>query len=281
MIVKSCAKINLSLIVKGKREDGFHELDMLIQNIDLCDIITINKNEGEIRVRSNIETLPCDEGNLVYKAARLMKEHFKLGCSFDIEIEKNIPIAAGLGGGSSNAATVMKAIIDLCDIKVKQSELDKIALKLGTEVVYFLRSGCCRVRGKGEIVDKLNIQPELHFILINPKLGLSTKEVYTSLTEEDYSPSETNDEMLELLADGGDYLSLMRNDLQAAAIRKIPVIQDIILDLQSLGFSRTMMSGSGTTVFAVIEKGADVDGALAYARDREYKSYLCGIPKGV
>lgn len=281
MELKSYAKLNLSLIVKGRREDGFHELDMLIQNIDLCDIITISKNEGEIRVRCDNETLPRGEGNLVYKAAKLMKEYFKLGCGFDIEIEKKIPIAAGLGGGSSNAATVMKAIIDLCDIKVKQCELDKIALELGTEVVYFLRSGFCRVRGKGEIVDKLNVQPELQFLLINPNLGLSTKEVYTSLTEEDYSPSETNDEMLELLAGGGDFLSLMRNDLQEAAVRKIPVIQDIILDLQGRGFKKTMMSGSGTTVFAVIEKGADVDGALAYARDRGYQGYLCGIPKGV
>lgn len=280
MIVKSCAKINLSLIVKGKREDGFHELDMLIQNIDLCDIITIVRNEGEIRLTSDLSELSVSEDNLVYRAVRLMKENFHLAGGFDIHIEKKIPIAAGLGGGSSNAAAVMKAIIELCDIKVGQTKLDEIALELGTEVVYFLRAGLCRVRGKGEVVERLNYEDSNKYLLINPCLGLSTKEVYSSLSAEDYHPGASNELMIARMAEGLPYFDYMRNDMQKAAIQKMPLIHDIMSELRMLGFKLVMMSGSGPTVFGIIEEGVDLESALLYAKKSGFKSYVCSAVKG-
>lgn len=281
LIVKSYAKINLSLIVKGRRPDGFHELDMLIQNIDLCDIITIARNEGGLRLSSNLSSLSLGEDNLVHKAARLMIANFKLDGGFDIHIEKHIPVAAGLGGGSSNAASVMKAIIELCDIKVKQTKLDEIALELGTEVVYFLRSGLCRVRGKGDIVETINFNDENSYLLINPSRPLSTKEVYSSLSREDYHPDDDNDAMLDSILKGEPYHNYMRNDMERAAIARLPLIQEIMDGLRSHGFSKIRMSGSGPSVFALIEEEADVEAALSLARERGYRAYVCSAVKGV
>lgn len=280
MIVKSYAKINLSLIVKSKREDGFHELDMLIQNVDLYDIITISKNEGQIRLTSDVNELPLGETNLVYQAARRMREELSLSYGFDIHIEKKIPIAAGLGGGSSNAAAVMKAIIALCGAKLEQPKLDRMALELGTEVVYFMRGGLCRVRGKGELVERLNYTDHHKYLLINPGIGLSTKEVYSALKVEDYRPEASNDAMLKSMREGGSYLDYMINDMERAAIAKMPLINEIKTELRTLGFEKVMMSGSGPTVFGVIEEGAQVDEVLSYASENKFSAFVCSAVKG-
>lgn len=283
MQIKSYAKLNLSLNVLGKRTDGFHELDMLVQMIDLCDIITITETNEGLRVSSNIAELKNDDSNTVYKAARLMMEKYSIKGGFDIHIEKNIPLAAGMGGGSGNAASVMTAIAEHRGIEINLDELDEIALKVGTEVVYFLRGGLCKVSGKGETVEKLVVELPFKYFVINPSIALSTAEVYAAIHKNEYSTASYNNELISRLELGNykAFLDMTKNDLQQPAIRKCNIIADLIRDMENFGFAKLLMTGSGPSVFGIIEDGTDVSGAFEYARENNYHVYLCEGVKGV
>lgn len=255
MELKSYAKINLSLDLIGKREDGYHELDMLIQSISLCDIIELNKIKEDKIIFSNSGGLENNINNDGYKAAKLIKDYYNIKHGYSINIDKKIPIASGLGGGSSNAATIIKGILELENIKPDYSVIDKLALQIGTEVLYFLRGSLARVKGKGDIIETFDNYPDMKVLIVNPNYKISTKSVYSSLSIKDYNKSKNTEKLIECILKQNyqQAYSFMHNDLQNKVSEKNPEISDIIRDMYSLGAKKSMMSGSGPTVFGIFD----------------------------
>jgi 4-diphosphocytidyl-2-C-methyl-D-erythritol kinase len=255
MYVKAYAKINMSLDVIGKREDGYHMLKMIMQTIELYDLIKVIKTDSGIKLSCNKEYLPVDDRNIAYKAARLFLDYYKIDGGVEIFIEKNIPVAAGLAGGSTDAAAVLKCMKKLYRQETTLDEMKKLALKLGADVPYCLTGGTALCEGIGEIVTPLKPFRNRILVLVKPPFGVSTKEVYSNLkidminihpyTEGLLSAVERND--LKYVAHH------MRNVLENVTIKKNPVLKNIKLDMMKMGAQGSIMSGSGPTVFGFFD----------------------------
>lgn len=255
MLIKAYAKINLSLDVIGKREDGYHMLKMLMQTIDLYDVININKATNGINITSNKAYLPTDDRNLCYKAAKLFMEKYEVTDGLDIDIKKNIPVAAGLAGGSTDAAAVLKAMRDIYKVKVSIDELMELALKIGADVPYCIVGGTALCEGIGERITKLNSFKNHILIVIKPPFGVSTKEVYQSLDiSKIYKHPDTEYLVRAIEENDLNYVSKnMKNILENVTLRKHSVLKDIKNSMINYGAMGAMMSGSGPTVFAFFE----------------------------
>lgn len=255
MLIKAYAKINLSLDVIGKREDGYHLLAMLMQTIDLYDIININKVSKGINLSSNKSYLPNDDRNLCYKAAKLFIEKYEIKEGIDIYIKKNIPVAAGLAGGSTDAAAVIKAMNDIYEVNASNEELMELALKIGADVPYCIIGGTALCEGIGEKVRKLNSFNNHILVVIKPPFGVSTKEVYQNLdTSKIYKHPDTMHLIEAIEDDDLNYVSKnMKNVLENVTLRKHNILKDIKNSMFKYGALGAMMSGSGPTIFGFFE----------------------------
>ncbi len=271
--VKSPAKINLHLEVIGKREDGFHELAMIMQNIDLSDFIEFEKNHiGEIELNSDCKDLSLNDDNLIVKAANYIKElsnNSKLGAK--IFLKKNIPISAGLAGGSSNAAATLIGLNKLWDLKLNYETIFSLAKKLGSDVPFFINGGCQFCFGRGEILEKYNSKFEYGVILLkNPKISISTSDTYKKYSKKFcsnyFAESEKINEIREYLRIKGfndvnysDNTIKVKNDLQVIVEKENDSVREALHLLSNLKncFSFSM-SGSGPTCFALFK---DIDKA--------------------
>lgn len=255
MFIKAYAKINISLDVVGKREDGYHLLRMIMQNIDLYDLINIEKAANGINISSNKPYIPTDERNLGYKAAKLFMEKYNLQGGVDINIRKSIPVAAGLAGGSTDAAAVLKGIRSIYDMDVSDEELMELGLKIGADVPYCIMGGTALCEGIGEKITPLKSFKDHIMIVVKPPFGVSTKEVYQSLdisriykhpdTEGLIKAVEEND--LKYVCGG------MKNILENVTLRKHIILKDIKNEMLRMGALGAMMSGSGPTVFSFFD----------------------------
>ncbi|MFL0245867.1 4-(cytidine 5'-diphospho)-2-C-methyl-D-erythritol kinase [Candidatus Clostridium stratigraminis] len=255
MLIKAYAKINLSLDVIGKREDGYHLLAMLMQTIDLYDIININKASKGINLTSNKAYLPNDDRNLCYKAAKLFIEKYEIKEGIDIYIKKNIPVAAGLAGGSTDAAAVLKAMNDIYEVNASNEELMELALKIGADVPYCIIGGTALCEGIGEKVKKLHSFKNHIIVIIKPPFGVSTKEVYQNLDlSKVFKHPDTEHLMAAIENDDLNYISKnMKNILENVTLRKHNILKDIKNSMLKYGALGAMMSGSGPTIFAFFE----------------------------
>lgn len=241
------AKINLCLHVNGKRDDGYHELTMVMQRISLYDELdfTIVDRAG-VHLHCSV-TLGDDENNLVVRAARALLAYDHCSRGVEITLRKNIPVAAGLGGGSSDAATTLMALNEILNLKLDTKTLHREALALGADVPFFLYQSVAWATGIGDQFTPLQIDLPYWIVLVNPEVGVSTAEVYGDLSRDDYScrsliaSVESRDELLELL----------HNDLERAASSKCPAIRTIKNAFKELAADGVLMSGSGATVFGV------------------------------
>lgn len=255
MLIKAYAKINISLDVVGKREDGYHLLRMIMQNIDLYDLINIEKAANGINISSNKPYIPTDERNLGYKAAKLFMEKYNLQGGVDINIRKSIPVAAGLAGGSTDAAAVLKGMRSIYDMDVSDEELMELGLKIGADVPYCIMGGTALCEGIGEKITPLKSFKDHIMIVVKPPFGVSTKEVYQSLdisriykhpdTEGLIHAVEEND--LKYVCGG------MKNILENVTLRKHIILKDIKNEMLRMGALGAMMSGSGPTVFSFFD----------------------------
>ena len=259
--LKSRAKINLSIDVLGKRQDGYHLVEMIMQTIDLYDLIEINeKDNDQITIKSTSDEIPLDCNNLVYKAANLMKKTFNINKGVEIHIKKNIPVAAGMAGGSSNAAAVLVGLNKLWNLNLSNQQLEKIGLKLGADVPFCINGGAVLASGIGEELTPIKgLTKDVCILVCKPDLFVSTKEVYECIDSKDIDKRPNNKFLIECLKneETRQLAENMFNVLEGVTMDKHPVIQqikDIMTNNRALG---AMMSGSGPTVFGLYENRED------------------------
>lgn len=271
--MKAYAKINLGLDVIRKREDGYHEVRMIMQSVDLYDTVTIRKSKDpSIRVRTNLTYLPNDRRNLVYKAAELFRDTLKIREGIRITLEKRIPVAAGMAGGSSDAAATLQGLNLLFGAGLTLEELQKLGVKLGADVPYCILLGTALSEGIGELLTPLKPMPDCYILLVKPDISVSTKYVYENLklTETIIHPDISG----MLTAIHGESLteltSHMDNILQTVTIPEYPIIEEIKLCMKEQGALVSLMSGSGPTVFGIYDELPAAQAAYRFFTDADY-----------
>ncbi|HEX7065165.1 MAG TPA: 4-(cytidine 5'-diphospho)-2-C-methyl-D-erythritol kinase [Bacillales bacterium] len=253
LFVKAPAKINLALDVLRKREDGYHEVNMVMTTIDLADRLEIEETKEDlIQVSTSSGFLPEDERNLAYKAAQLVKQRFNIQKGTILSIDKQIPVAAGLAGGSSDAAAVLRGLNRLWRLGLSTSELAQLGTELGSDVAFCVHGGTAVATGRGEIIRPISAPPHCWVVLAKPNVGVSTKEMYRRLNLNRAGRPDIN-AVVEAI-EQRNYERLCRelgNVFEELTIRKVPQVAQIKEKMQQLGADGVLMSGSGPTVFGL------------------------------
>lgn len=254
IVVKSYAKINVSLRVLSKRPDSYHELEMVNLPLDLHDVIEISKISGASDTYITCDDLALQKtrNNLCSKAVEAMRKEYQFKDNFAIAIHKEIPFAAGLGGGSSNAAVVMTAIAALCHLKTDPGTLNRIGQSIGADVPFFIANKPALVTGIGEKIEFVNVKKRYNCLIVKPEEGLSTTDVFAVCDGFERSKIDTMN-VINALKNGDDALlsQSIGNDLYVAAKSLLPSVGTIVESLKKDGFSIVSMSGSGSSVFAL------------------------------
>lgn len=257
MKLKALAKINLGLDVIRRREDGYHEVKMIMQTIGLYDKIRLKKiKKPEIQVKTNLFYLPDNENNLVYKAAKLLMEEFEITEGIHIELQKFIPVAAGMAGGSSDAAAVLYGMNRMFELGLSMEELKKRGVKIGADVPYCIMRGTALAEGIGEKLTPLMPAPKCKVLIAKPPISVSTKFVYENLKLDEHTSHPDIDSLVKDI-EAGDLQGLaehMGNVLESVTIPHYPVIEEIKNKMKQQGALNAMMSGSGPTVFGLFEQ---------------------------
>ena len=259
--LKALAKINLGLDVLGKREDGYHEVRMVMQTIHLYDRVEIKKTRSpHIHVETNLYYLPVNEDNLVYRAAKLMKDEFQIKEGVRIVLQKFIPVAAGLAGGSSDAAAVLVGMNRIFNLGLKQNKLMELGLKIGADVPFCIMRGTALAEGIGEKLTALPPMPKCPVLIAKPAISVSTKAVYEGLKLYDGMEHPDIDGVMEGIQqkDLKGVASHMGNILETVTIPMYPVIEDIKKLMLENGALNAMMSGSGPTVFVLFPNEKEI-----------------------
>ncbi len=250
MYLKAYAKINLAINVLRKRKDGYHDLDMIMIPLKLHDTIAVSRLSKKASNRVLINDAPTNFlndicGNIIKK----MSETYSIKKKYEFAIYKDIPMEAGLGGGSSDAAAIFRFYNKKFKLKINDSDAIKIVKEFGKDIPFFLLNKPARVRGDGDIIDPIEIKNDYYALIVKPKQGLSTKDVYEALTKEDYHASDI-DNVIKALKEGDDNLlaESIGNALESPAIKKCPKVNEIKQYLIANGFPITFMTGSGTAV---------------------------------
>ena len=259
---RAYAKINLCLDVVRRREDGYHELEMIMAPVNLYDTLNFEFSD-ELRLQSNVPYLPLDRRNTIVKAIELLREEYGFKENFEITLQKHIPTQAGMAGGSTEGAAAIRALNKMLQLGMDNEKMVEIAKKVGADVPFCLRSRPAFVTGIGENLEHFRVHTPFYLLLVKPYKGVSTKVAFETL---DFSCAEHPDcrRMREALI-GNDYdgvLQSLGNTLEQSAFKLVPQIATIKQELLALGFDGALMSGSGSTVFALtrdpelLEKGA-------------------------
>lgn len=253
MLIRAPAKVNLRLEILGKRDDGYHEILSLIQPVSLFDEVKISTMEGrkKITVRCSDPSVPSDDANIAFKAAELLMKRCGISLNVNIEIEKKIPIAAGLGGGSSDAAATISGLVELLKLDWSEVEKMEIASEIGADVPFFLLGSPAIAKGRGELLEKVQWLPPLFYVLIYPGFGVSTRWAYSFIDLSSVNrTSSFNPEKAKNLASLRPEM-LLQNDLEGAVAARYPVInymKDLLMEAGARGAS---MTGSGSSVFGL------------------------------
>ncbi len=271
MQLRAMAKINLGLDVIGKRPDGYHQVRMVMQTIQMYDTLEIQiKKEPGITLSTNLSFIPTDSRNLVYRAAALLMEEFQVQEGLSISLNKTIPVSAGLAGGSSDAAAALVGVNRIFHLGLGKKELMERAVQIGADVPYCVMRGTALAEGIGEKLTRLPPIPRCYILIGKPGIGVSTRMAYESLPEKIEEHPDI-DGLIEALQ-AGDLKKMaerMGNSFEPGITGKYPVIQEIKDHMESHGALKALMSGSGPTVFGVFdsrEKMMEAAGALRQSR---------------
>lgn len=278
---KAYGKINLSLDVVGRREDGYHLVRMIMQTVDIYDTITIRKTEeAGIALRTDSGVLPADPSNLVWRAADVMCRAFGLSDGLEILLEKRIPIAAGMAGGSADAAAVFRLLRTLYGLDAPDERLEELSLPLGADIPFCIKGGTQLCEGIGEVLTPLPAPPKVSLVVCKPNLYVATPWVYRaydSIPEEKIHHPDV-DGMVQSIRQG-DLSAMCRglgNVLEQQTGAEYPIIGELEHFLAEHGAIGCRMTGSGPTVFAVYEEAAAADAAYRALRERtEYRDFQC------
>ena len=269
--LKAYAKINLALDVVGKREDGYHEVRMIMQTVKLYDKLTFRLlEEDAIRLKTNVGFLPCDENNLIYKAVRCLKEQYHVKQGMESDLYKCIPVAAGMAGGSTDCAAALIGASKLFGLHLDKQTLMKIGVRLGADVPYCIMRGTALSEGIGEILTPLPSIPDCKILIAKPPVGVSTKFVYEHLDEQGIETHPDVDGMVQAIREGNllGITNRMGNVLENVTIPEYPVIDQIKKCMIEQGALNAMMSGSGPTVFGIYEDREKAEKAKRIIQDR-------------
>lgn len=259
MRIAANAKINLTLDVIKKREDGYHELDMIMVPLTLCDYLDVCFAAQDEIVCEHAH-FPLDESNTIYKAIVVMREHFNIQEHFKVVVEKHIPMQAGLAGGSADGAAMLKAIIALCNLEVEEEKLLKIAKKIGADVPFCVVNESSRVQGIGEKIERFQFDCPFFLLLVKPKEGVSTGLAFSKIDFANGVHPDVDACQQALVASDYDaFCKHIGNTLEQSAVQITPIIQTIKQELINEGMDAVLMSGSGSTVFAISRDKALMD----------------------
>ncbi len=272
MRLKAYGKINLALDVVRRRPDGYHEVKMVMQTVKIYDGIELYvTNTGKIEVETNLFFLPNNENNLVYKAAKLLMDEFDIRKGLKIKLQKVIPVAAGMAGGSSDAATVLYGVNRLFRLGLSTKQLMERGVKIGADVPYCIMRGTALSEGIGEKLTKLPAPPAITVLVAKPAISVSTKFVYENLHLENVARHPDVDSMVQAIKDKDiDAMSAnMENVLETVTIKEYPVIEDIKNIMKQNGAVNALMSGSGPTVFGLFTERKRAEKVKEILRDND------------
>ena len=268
--LKALGKINLGLDVLGRRENGYHDVRMVMQTVYLYDRIIMKKSKTPgIRLETNLYYLPVNENNLAYQAAQMLMDEFHIEEGVSIQLDKHIPVAAGMAGGSSNAAAVLFGMNRMFSLGLSQKELMERGVKLGADVPYCIMRGTVLAEGIGEILTPLSPMPKCYVLIAKPAISVSTKMVYEKLDSHEIEDHPDIDGILAGLKAGDlkEVAGSMGNVLECVTVDAYPVIDQIKKMMIKEGALNAMMSGSGPTVFGIFDEKATARKAADAIRD--------------
>lgn len=255
--IKAYAKINLGLDVVRRLENGYHEVRMVMQTVGIYDVLDFQRTAGGIVITTDSGELPTNEDNLIYKAAKLMIEKYHIIEGVKIHLEKHIPIAAGMAGGSTDAAATLKGMNRLFDLGCTLKDLMELGVNIGADVPYCVMGGTALAEGIGEKLTPLAPAPDCYVLVAKPDINVSTKYVYEHLDAQEIRKHPDIDGMVEAIAEESlqGILDRMENVLETVTVSAYPIIQKIKDRMKELGAINSLMSGSGPTVFGIfVEK---------------------------
>ncbi|WP_158738528.1 4-(cytidine 5'-diphospho)-2-C-methyl-D-erythritol kinase [Alteribacillus sp. YIM 98480] len=255
--IKAPAKINLSLDVLHKRDDGYHEVKMVMSQVDLSDRLDLEiREDGKITIELSEGFLPVDQRNLAYQAASLLQHRYDIKLGVSIYIHKHIPVAAGLAGGSSDAAAVLKGLNELWEIGLSTADVAALGSEIGSDVSFCVYGGTALATGRGEIIKPLPSPPPCWVILAKPPIGVSTREIYQRMKIEN-PPKEVASEKIIKAIESNDYREICNNlfnSLENVTLPLYPEVKRIKERMLDSGVDAALMSGSGPTVFGLVKK---------------------------
>lgn len=277
--MKAYAKVNLALDVLRRREDGYHDVRMIMQNLDIYDELEFSARESDecsISITANREDIPTDSRNLVYKAIELMCEEYGIKASIDVKLTKNIPVEAGMAGGSTDCAAALKAVNILFDLGADEKRLMELGVKLGADVPYCVMARTALSEGIGEILTPVNPLTDCYVLVVKPPVSVSTKMVYTNLRANELEHHPDIDGMLAALenCDLNGVAACMENVLETVTTELYPEIEAIKSAMKEQGALNAIMSGSGPTVFGLYNDEDMARKAADYIRDRGYSNEI-------
>jgi len=258
---KAPAKINLLLDVLRKREDGFHEVEMIMTMVDLADRLTLSElPRDQIVLSSYAGFIPLDDKNLAFQAARLIKERCGVKRGVSIHLDKQIPVAAGLAGGSSDAAAALRGLNRLWNLGLSVAELEALGAELGSDVPFCVRGGTAIARGRGEKLESIESPPQCWVVLAKPPINVSTADVYGKLRAGELRQHPSVPRMLEAIRSKSfpDVCAALGNVLESVTLDRYPEVRQIKEVMIRLGADGVLMSGSGPTVFGLVAKASKV-----------------------
>ncbi|MDY4000847.1 MAG: 4-(cytidine 5'-diphospho)-2-C-methyl-D-erythritol kinase [Blautia sp.] len=270
MRLRALAKINLGLDILGKRDDGYHEVRMIMQTIQMYDVLEIQRSKTPgISLVTNLPFIPSDERNLVYKAAKLLMDEFHVEEGISMKLDKSIPVAAGMAGGSSDAAAAFVGVNRLFNLGLSEQELMKRAVKVGADVPYCIMRGTALAEGIGEKLTWIPQVPKCYVLVGKPGVTVSTKMAYENLHLDEIKERPDIDGMIRDITKGDLHamVSKMGNVFEPGIIGRYPVIQEIKDLMEENGALKAMMSGSGPTVFGIFDDSDKMEKAAAILRE--------------
>lgn len=275
--INAPAKINIGLDVLRRREDGYHEVKMIMQSIRLFDRLTLTKtSEHGIHLHTNLRFLPVGEDNLVYRSAKLLMDEFGIEGGIDIQLDKRIPVAAGMAGGSTDAASCLLAMNDLYELGLSKRSLMKRGVTLGADIPYCILKGTALSEGIGEKLSTIPKTPDCFILIAKPGIHVSTKFVYTNLVLDEHTVHPDIDSMITAMKNNDlqDLCEHMGNVLETVTIPAHPEIAEIKECMLANGALGSLMSGSGPTVFGIFDDLDKASFAKEKCRELPYKCFV-------